>query len=120
MEPSAIVAEMRLSGLSLAGAAMRDVYDYLQKQEDPGDALTLLITALVAKNCAFLRFVCTCLALSLRLGASRFAAVQWSRSLWTLPQCAMRCRSCTQGAEVEQRPQRQTGAKLQMPVGLCT
>lgn len=51
-DPASVSAEMRMHGLSLAGAAMRDVCDFLQKQEDAGDALTQLITALLAKNCA--------------------------------------------------------------------
>ena len=120
MEPAAIGAEMRMNGLLLAGAAMRDVCDYLQKQDDPGDALTQLITTLLAKNRALLRFVHTRCALCLRLGALCCGDVQWRQAWWTSPQCVMRCRSCIQGAEAEQRPRQQMEARLQMPVGLCT
>ena len=48
------VCQQRMHGLSLAGAAIRDMCDFLQKQDDPGDALTQLITALLAENRACL------------------------------------------------------------------
>ena len=61
MNPSVVSSEMRMNGLSLAGAAMRDVCDFLQRQDDAGDALTQLITALLAKNRACAVSLAACL-----------------------------------------------------------
>ena len=93
MDPSAVSNEMRMNGLSLAGAAMRDVCDFLQRQDDAGDALTQLVNALLAKNRA-----CTCFVRRRSCGALLSfpllcVAVQWRQASWTSPPCARWCRS---------------------------
>jgi hypothetical protein len=93
MDPSAVSAEMRMNGLSLAGAAMRDVCDFLQRQDDAGDALSQLINALLAKNCACACFVRRSLRSAEPRPVAFSAAAQWRQALWTPPPCAMWCRS---------------------------
>jgi hypothetical protein len=48
-----VAAEFRDAGLSLQGDSMRLVCDFLQQQADSDEALTQLLQALQAKNCAW-------------------------------------------------------------------
>ena len=52
-------AEFRDAGLSLRGDSMRLVCDFLQQQDDSDEALTQLLQALQAKNCAWGARRCT-------------------------------------------------------------
>ena len=61
MEPSAVNAEFSMHGLTLRSDAMRDVCDFLQRQADAGEALSLLLAALQSSQRACLRFRCAAL-----------------------------------------------------------